>query len=453
MKKINLLTVIILAFLIAVTYACDNYELKDDTVKATGIEVTNATNGAITLGHRQKAMVEVQIQPENVTLKLATFESTDEAIFTINELGEITPKGIGTAELLVRTKDNSGVKTSIVVEVYEQPTMVESIVFTNVVNSVVGMIKGQKRFIETEVLPNNATVQKITFESSDAKVFIVSEEGEIEAIGEGAATLTAKATDGSDIYETCTVEVLDAPILVSEIILTDTEKSFMLGEEPYILKASVLPANATNPILSFTSSDPSVASIDQTGKITLLKGGTTTITVSSTDESGVSETCAVNVSSEYIMTNWTVTASSIENYEGGGPMSILDTSTDKTTFWVNKWRGGSAPLPHWLLIDMKEEVDITKFLFRRRSTGHPYAQDTKKIEISYSNSVADVNSPKDSEFTNAGVIDFGEVVPEASMEKEKELEFTAKARYIRMKITESNRGSEANVGYIKVFGK
>ena len=427
--------------------------MKDGVIKATEIKVTNATNGVITLGDRQKGQVEYQILPENATLKLATYESTNTAVFEVDALGAITPKGVGTAELIVRTKDDSGVKTSIKVEIYEQPIMVESVIIKNAVNGIIGMIKEQKKFVETEVLPSNARVQTLTFETGDPAVFTVSADGEITAIAAGTATLTVRAADGSEMFATCTIDVLDAPVEVSQITLAADNKSFMLGEDPFSLNATVLPANATNPVITYTSSDPTVASVDETGRVTPLKGGTAVITVAATDGSGVEATCNVTVSSEYNMSTWTVTASSREDYEGGGPISILDTSTDSGTFWVNKWRGGSAPLPHWLLIDMKKEVDIAKFLFRRRENSHPYAQDTKKIEISYSNNVANVDAPLDSEFTSAGVIDFGEVVPEASLVREKELVFTAKARYLRMKITESNRGSEANVGYIEVFGK
>lgn len=452
MKKTNLLIVLITSLLL-VAYACNSYELKDDVIKAEEIKITNAMDGVITLGDKQRVTVEFQILPENVSLKYVTFESSDTTIFKVYESGQLIPLGVGTANLIVRTKDNSGVKTTVRIDVYKEPVMLEGIVIKNAVNGIIRMIKGQKNFVETEIAPNDATIQTLAFESSNTAVFTVSANGEITAIDTGIATLTIKATDGSEITATCTINVLNESVKVSSITLAATSKSFMLGEEPFALNPTILPVDATSSTLVYTSSDPTVASVDEAGKVTPLKSGVSVITVAATDGGGAETTCNITVSNEYSMTNWTVTASSIEGYEGGGPMSILDTSTAQSTFWVNKWQGGSAPLPHWLLIDMKKEVDITKFLFRRRETGHPYAQDTKKVEISYSNNVANVNSPQDSEFISAGVIDFGSVVPESSMAKEKELDFNAKARYLRMKITESNRGSEANVGYIKVFGK
>ena len=61
------------------------------------------------------------------------------------------------------------------------------------------------------------------------------------------------------------------------------------------LKATITPANATNPFLYWQSSDPFIASVDGSGLVTIHKKGKATITVKATDGSGKSASCEVEV--------------------------------------------------------------------------------------------------------------------------------------------------------------
>ena len=76
---------------------------------------------------------------------------------------------------------------------------------------------------------------------------------------------------------------LDKPSLVLEHVQTAQ------------LKATVTPANATNPFLYWQSSDPFIASVDGSGLVTIHKKGKATITVKATDGSGKSASCEVEV--------------------------------------------------------------------------------------------------------------------------------------------------------------
>lgn len=76
---------------------------------------------------------------------------------------------------------------------------------------------------------------------------------------------------------------LDKPSLVLEHVQTAQ------------LKATVTPANATNPFLYWQSSDPFIASVDGSGLVTIHKKGKATITVKAADGSGKSASCEVEV--------------------------------------------------------------------------------------------------------------------------------------------------------------
>lgn len=66
------------------------------------------------------------------------------------------------------------------------------------------------------------------------------------------------------------------------------------------ISVTIVPSDATNKTLAWTSSDPSVASVDQNGMVTARKPGTVTITVRATDGGNASETATIRVIDPYV---------------------------------------------------------------------------------------------------------------------------------------------------------
>lgn len=69
-------------------------------------------------------------------------------------------------------------------------------------------------------------------------------------------------------------------------------------EKDTVLTPTIEPSNASNKNLKWTSSNPDVATVDSSGKVTGVKAGTVTITAEATDESGISGACTVTVKEE-----------------------------------------------------------------------------------------------------------------------------------------------------------
>ena len=99
---------------------------------------------------------------------------------------------------------------------------------------------------------------------------------------------------------------LDKPSLVLEHVQTAQ------------LKATVTPANATNPFLYWQSSDPFIASVDGSGLVTIHKKGKATITVKATDGSGKSASCEIEVLSA--VANETIDG--LRVYAAGGALHL-----------------------------------------------------------------------------------------------------------------------------------
>jgi uncharacterized protein YjdB len=86
----------------------------------------------------------------------------------------------------------------------------------------------------------------------------------------------------------------DFSIAVTGVSLTPQPLNLVYGDIR-TLTATVAPANATNPGITWTSSDPSVATVDQSGTVTAVYAGTATITASSQADNTITATTAVTV--------------------------------------------------------------------------------------------------------------------------------------------------------------
>lgn len=148
------------------------------------------------------------------------------------------------------------------------------------------------------VLPDDASNKIVAWSSSDERVATV-EDGVVTAKSIGEAVITVSTTDGTSLMATCVVTVV--PTLATSITLDITEREATEGDE-FTLTATVLPVNATNASVVWSSSDDRVATVED-GLVKVLKAGVATITVSTTDGSNLSATCVISAFSGIITFN------------------------------------------------------------------------------------------------------------------------------------------------------
>ena len=137
--------------------------------------------------------------------------------------------------------------------------------------------KNETAKLKIEILPEEAKDQKITFSSSNPNIISVDQSGNIFGVSSGEATITAIAENG--VKGSITLKVYSK---VEEIKL-DIENLTLQEGENYNLKATIYPEDATNKNITFNSENNDIATVDQSGKITAIKEGTTKITVTSQD--------------------------------------------------------------------------------------------------------------------------------------------------------------------------
>lgn len=212
-----------------------------------------------------------------------SYTSSDPNVLTVDENGNITAVGIGTAEVAMSSKDGK-ITTSKVVEVVVTPVsldMVDRITLTKEKNS--------KAKLEAVVQPEDATHVEIEFTSSNEDVATVNSDGEINAVDVGEATITASIKE-TDLTAECVVTVVPD---IESIELSDT--SLKLKKDGTAqLTATANPEGASIDGITFASDAPNVATVDEEGNVTAIADGKATITASVGD---VSAECVVTVDS------------------------------------------------------------------------------------------------------------------------------------------------------------
>lgn len=175
------------------------------------------------------------------------------------------------------------------IQVYETATTIE------LQPAVVEIAVGETKTIEAILTPDNLNRFNLRWQSMNEEVFSLGTQTDtnIQIIGEnpGSATLIVINEDNGEMgYCKVTVKASVAGIKLSDEKITGLEK------ETYQLEATVTPEEATNKELYWWSVDPSIATVNQYGKVTFKKEGTTVICVRSKDNPELQAACTVVVS-------------------------------------------------------------------------------------------------------------------------------------------------------------
>ena len=274
---------------------------------STSTMVTGITlnTSSLSLNSGDVARLTAIVAPSTALDKSVTWSSSDTSVATVGANGTVTAVAGGTCTITCEAADGSGVKAVCQVTVTQ---LVTSITLSQTTLAL--GVDGYKKLTAT-VLPSNAANKQVTWSSSNTAVAEVTSSGGVAANGPGTCTITCAAKDGSGVKATCTVTVTQ---LVTSITLSQTSLSLVTGGSQ-TLTATVQPSNASNMNVTWTSSDPSIATVNANGTVTAIAGGTCTITCEAADGSGVNATCAVSVTQ--LVTSITLNQTTLSLVTGG----------------------------------------------------------------------------------------------------------------------------------------
>lgn len=169
-------------------------------------------------------------------------------------------------------------------EVREQKDpVVESI---SVVPSSIELTVGDEYQLTVEYSPEDAVDKTAVWSCSPSGVVEVDQEGKVVALAPGEAVVTAAC---GEIEATCSVVVKEVAV---ETVELDKESAEISVGETVQLSATVLPADAADLTVSWSSSDQDVASVDDAGLVYGLSAGEAEITA---EAGGVKAVCSITV--------------------------------------------------------------------------------------------------------------------------------------------------------------
>lgn len=240
------------------------------------------------------------VSPSSAANKNVTWSSSNTNVATVNSSGVVTPKAVGTTNIIVKTVDG-GYTATCKVTVDKIPVTGVSLNKSNT-----NIVVGKTETLTATVLPANATNKSVTWTSSNTSIATVSSTGVVTAKSAGTATITVKTADGGKTA-TCKVTVNPATVAVTGVSINDSQGRSFYGTKylatgkTEVLTAVITPSNATNKSVTWSSSNTNVATISNTGLVTAKAEGTATITVR-TEDGSKSATCTITVGTIPVIT-------------------------------------------------------------------------------------------------------------------------------------------------------
>jgi uncharacterized protein YjdB len=393
-KKYNILIVFAAVALLAVA-SCEEDEQPGYTPETidnpvTGITITNATADGIVLADvGATETVQVQAGPAgagDADRYTYAYLSSNPQVFTVSNAGVLTATGAGEATLSVIPQNNADLAAKCKVTVVgvritaidiEPEYATRTLTHGNTAGPTFEMVD------HLTILPDDASVKRLRYTSSNPAAAIVSEDGAVTAVWEGTTTIRVEATDKSGVYAEAAITVVNTP--VTEITFntpgnTTTYYQFSLNDrdnrtydhggpsdeaqltnwDSPLTKGSTTsshvqytPGSATINTLEYESLNPDVLTIETTDDnrlvLTPVSAGTATIRASATDGHGAFGEHVFKVHHMLDQSNWTVAAASAYGTKTGG-----GTGDTYVAYWdiEDALHGGvgtllkpSAPLP------------------------------------------------------------------------------------------------------------
>jgi len=251
------------------------------TIVPKGQAVTSLklNKSSLTISRTQSAALTAKASPSKAADKSVTWVSQDLSVATVSENGVVT--GIAPGKTTVMAISTSGVYKTCKVTV--KPLAVAKVTLSQTTAT---LKSGDTLQLSCTLAPENADDLRVRWSSSKSSVASVDPQtGIVTAKKTGTATITCKSASGKTAKCKITVKAI-TPVM-------DRSKLTMIMGESFVIPVTFTPATEDEIPVKWTTSKPSVASVNADGVITAMSPGTATITV--TALSGKKDTCKVTV--------------------------------------------------------------------------------------------------------------------------------------------------------------
>ena len=258
---------------------CWKYATIIEEIPVKGVSIDKPEE-CVYVGDRFKP--DVAIVPENALNRNYTLKSLDERVAALDDEGFVVLKSYGKARIQA-TAEDGGYTDVCEFDVYEHTVGIR------LETEQARVRKGGRLTLAAVAQPEGKTDGRLVWSSSDGSVASVDEEGVVSGKSKGEAVITVTAVDGGYTAE-CRVRVYQP---VTELRMDNRSVTVDTGEDIQ-LTATILPYDADNKSIVWSSDNPDVADVNGKGVVTGVKAGQTVIRATSEDE-GISDFCVVTV--------------------------------------------------------------------------------------------------------------------------------------------------------------
>ena len=270
--------------------------VSNDTEREIIISVESITVNqptlAITMGDPAVTLT-ATVLPTNATNRNVVWSSSNTAIATVDNNGNVAAVSVGAASIIATAAD--GGKTAIS-NVTVNPANI-AVTGVNLNKSEATLTVGGTVTLIATVIPESATNQRVTWNSGNSTVATVDAYGVVTAHSIGTAAIVASTVDGGKTA-ICNITVSATTVSVTGVSLNSNTLTLTIGASETLI-ATVAPDNATNRNVAWTSNNHAVATLDTNGRVTAHSAGTATITVTTADGNHTA-ICTVTVSASAV---------------------------------------------------------------------------------------------------------------------------------------------------------
>ena len=261
----------------------------DETVKAgcyvtviqpvTGLTLDKSSISFSQIGESEQ--LTAIIQPEDATNKEIEWSSSDQSVAVVSN-GLVICSGVGSAVIYATTKDG-GFTASCSVHVYKPVTSLDLDINTLTLNV------GDDQQLRVNVFPTDADNKNVIWSSENEDIAYVDDYGKVTGVKAGQVWIYVKSEADETIKDGCYVKVIQP---VTGLKLDKSNISFTQIGESEQITAIVQPEDATNKDINWSSSDQSVAIVNN--GLVVCSGFGTAVIYATTIDGGYMATCVVN---------------------------------------------------------------------------------------------------------------------------------------------------------------
>lgn len=242
----------------------------------------------VTMAIGDYATLHATITPKDLSDVKLKWKSSNEAVVKILESGALTAtiQGVAGGNAVISAINQDNVVVGYCHVTVKQP--VTSIVLSE--SSVVVDLSTKKLQLRATVYPENAQNKNIIWTTTDKSKATVDANGMVTFLKPGTVTIIATSEDNPKATAFCNFTI---QIPVISVALDETTKTMFVGQSAR-LSYVMLPVNASNNGVTWTSTNPSVVTVDATGKVQAKSVGTAVIILRTID-GGRAVYCTITV--------------------------------------------------------------------------------------------------------------------------------------------------------------